>query len=207
MEFPFWPFIGSEHTPIRLPANPSISYFVPGLSRRLATALPGSRKHPTTASGSVLFRATDHRQRFPEVRLGVSRRMRQRPEHLPLAPLPQTHVILYDGLSTAKSVLFSQSFVDSFRGVALLPGPPILPGYLPFALPLDLYRSPNSRIKRHCVHLSRIPQKHLTLEMLRETGLRRSAFTPPAFVRSGSPPPPQRLRDTLFEAHDADSAW
>ena len=39
LEFPFWPFIGSEYTPIRLPANPSIFCFVPGLSQRLPSAL------------------------------------------------------------------------------------------------------------------------------------------------------------------------
>src|ERR1035441_2808208 len=72
---------------------------------------------------SLPLLSIDHRERFPEVRLGISRRVLKRHEHLLLAQLPQTHVVLHDGVPTAKPVLLSQSFVDSFRRVALLPGP------------------------------------------------------------------------------------
>src|ERR1035437_3161529 len=147
----------------------------------------------------------DHHLRFPEVRLRVSRRMHQRHEHLPLAQPLQTHVVLHDGVATAKSVLVSQSLVDSFCRVALLPEPlaiflqdgidhshpriqlrplrrllppvarrrwilhhlpnrltrqPVLPRYLPLALPLDLNISPYSSIQFHFVHPSGIPRNH-----------------------------------------------
>ena len=42
LEFPFWSSRGSEYKPIRLPANPFISCFAPGLSQRRPTAIPGS---------------------------------------------------------------------------------------------------------------------------------------------------------------------
>jgi hypothetical protein len=56
-----------------------------------------------------------------EVGLRVSRRMRERHEHLALAQLPEPHVVLYDRIAARVPVLVGQPLRDPLGGVALLP--------------------------------------------------------------------------------------
>ncbi len=53
---------------------------------------------------------TDHRHRFTEVGLRVSRRMLQRHEHLALAQLPEPHVVLHNRVAARVAVLIAQPF-------------------------------------------------------------------------------------------------
>jgi len=67
-----------------------------------------------------LLHPCDHHQRFAEIRLRVSRRMRQGNEHF-LVPEPRlAHVILHDGVAAAKAVLGFQPVPDPLGGVPLL---------------------------------------------------------------------------------------
>ena len=62
----------------------------------------------------------DHRQRFAEVDLRVSRVVAQRHEHLALPLPPLVHVVLYDRDPAGISVLVSQPLEDPLRGMLLL---------------------------------------------------------------------------------------
>jgi hypothetical protein len=66
------------------------------------------------------LRAADHRQRFAEVDLRMSRFVPQRHEHLarPLAPL--VHVVLYNCDPAGIAVLVPQPLEDPLRGMLLL---------------------------------------------------------------------------------------
>ena len=62
----------------------------------------------------------DLHQAFAKVRLRIPRRMRQRHEHLPLAHLPQPHVVLHDGVAACIAVLVPQPLEDPLGRVPLL---------------------------------------------------------------------------------------
>jgi hypothetical protein len=68
----------------------------------------------------------DDAQRFAKIGLRMSRRMRQRNEHL-LAPLvPAGHVVLHDRDPTGKAVLVPKSLEDPLRGMPLIHQPPAI---------------------------------------------------------------------------------
>ena len=64
----------------------------------------------------------DHRQRLPEIALGVARCMGQRHEHLPDPPPVLPDVVLDYGVLAVEPVLVPQPLEDPLRGVALLSG-------------------------------------------------------------------------------------
>jgi hypothetical protein len=66
------------------------------------------------------LRAADHRQRFAEVDLRVSRVVAQRHEHLALPLAALVHVVLYNSDPAAIAVLIPQPLEDPLRGVLLL---------------------------------------------------------------------------------------
>jgi hypothetical protein len=68
----------------------------------------------------LLLHACDHYQRFPEIRLCVSRRMRQWHKHLFVLQPRLAHVILHHRVAAFKCVLGLQPVPDSLRRVALL---------------------------------------------------------------------------------------
>jgi hypothetical protein len=59
-------------------------------------------------------------QRFAKIGLGMSRRMRQRNEHLLATLVPAGHVVLHDRHPAGKAVLVPKPLVDPLRGMPLL---------------------------------------------------------------------------------------
>src|SRR5271163_3558840 len=68
----------------------------------------------------LLLHPADHRERFAEVDLRVTRLVSQRHEHLALPLAPLVHVVLYDRGPADIAVLVAQSLEDPLRGVLLL---------------------------------------------------------------------------------------
>ena len=68
----------------------------------------------------LLLDAGDHHQRFAEIGLRVSRRMRQRHEYFLVLQPRLAHVILHDGVAAAKGVLGFQPVPDPLGRVPLL---------------------------------------------------------------------------------------
>ena len=75
------------------------------------------------AVGLLLHAADDH-PGFPEVALGVARRMGQRHEHLPGLAVALPDVVLDYGVLTVKPVLIPQPLEDALCRVPLFPGTP-----------------------------------------------------------------------------------
>jgi len=69
------------------------------------------------------FYASNHHQRFAEVRLCFARRMRQRNEHLPAVHLRRPHVVLHDPVAASETVLILQPLEDPLGCVSLLRRP------------------------------------------------------------------------------------
>ena len=64
--------------------------------------------------------AGDDRVRLAKVRLGMTRRVRQRHEHLPQTKAPVANVILYDRLLAREAMFVAKPFEDPLRRVPLL---------------------------------------------------------------------------------------
>ena len=97
------------------------------VTERLAR-LPGIRLHEARVAVrqvhreevDLLFLAPDHRRRLAEVDLGMTRRVRQRHEHLPRPPPALAHVVLDDRVAAREPVLLPQPVEDPLRRVPLL---------------------------------------------------------------------------------------
>ena len=72
----------------------------------------------------LLLHAADDLQGFPEIALGVPRRMGKRNEHFLGLAAALPYVVLDDGVLAVEPVLVPEPLVDAFRRVALLPGKP-----------------------------------------------------------------------------------
>ena len=68
------------------------------------------------------MRSSDDHQGLAEVALGMTRRVRQRHEHLPCPAAMLPDVVLDDGVSAVKLVLVPEPLEDALGGVALFPG-------------------------------------------------------------------------------------
>ena len=68
----------------------------------------------------LLLDAADDDHRLAEIGLGMTRRMRQRHEHLPAAPFALAHVILDDRVAAGEPVLVPQPLEHPLGRVALL---------------------------------------------------------------------------------------
>ena len=64
--------------------------------------------------------AGNDRIRLAKVRLGMTRRVRQRHEHLPQTKVPFANVILHDGLFAREAMFVTKTLEDPLRRVPLL---------------------------------------------------------------------------------------
>ena len=69
----------------------------------------------------LALHSVDDDDRFAEVRLGVTRRMRQRHEHLLSAQLLLAYVVLDGRVAACEPVLVAEAVKDALCGVALFP--------------------------------------------------------------------------------------
>ena len=75
----------------------------------------------------LLFDATDHHDRFPEVGLSMASGMIERNEHLPVSPPMFPNVVLDDGVAALEPVLITEPFENPLGRMPLLARPlPIL---------------------------------------------------------------------------------
>ena len=107
------------------------------------------------------FDATDHHHRLAEVGLGVTGRVLERHEHLPVTPTVLPHVVLDDRVSAREPMLVTEPFEDPFGRVALLArtvpilGKPLIddPGETIQLRPPNRRRPPVARRNRKQDHL------------------------------------------------------
>ena len=92
---------------------------LPGIGLHEAAVAVGQVQHEVV---HLALHTGDHRQRLPEIALGVARCMGQRHEHLPDPPPVLPDVVLDYGVLAVEPVLVPQPLEDPLRGVALLSG-------------------------------------------------------------------------------------
>jgi hypothetical protein len=101
---------------------------------RIVTVQPGFRRRRRVGSNETrvavrkrhdeemraMQDAGDDRIRLAKIRLGMTRSMRQRHEHLPQTKAPFANVILHDGLLARKAMFVAKTLEDPLRRVPLL---------------------------------------------------------------------------------------
>ena len=92
---------------------------LPGIGLHEAAVVVGQVQHEVV---HLALHTGDHRQRLPEIALGVARCMGQRHEHLPDPRPVLPDVVLDYGVLAVEPVLVPQPLEDPLRGVALLSG-------------------------------------------------------------------------------------
>ena len=95
----------------------------PGLRRRRRIGPNVARIAVRQVKGKevdLLLHPADHRQRFTEIRLGVTGRVVQRHKHLTATTLLLAHVVLHDRVATGEPVLDAQPIEHPLGRVTLL---------------------------------------------------------------------------------------